>query len=264
MQAVPKSVRRRVVASLAIVALAAAGASCSRTRPGGGSPGGVPTSARPATTAPGGGVGQPGGGGGGTCPSVQIITARGTGESQSNARGLSGLDNGIASKVPGTQIYQVVYPATADFLNSATVGTKDALAKLTSEAAACPSTKFFLTGYSQGGMVLTGLLQQLPAELQGRIAGGVIYGNPYYKGGSPSAQGPDKSAQGIIPTGIPAAYGSRIHDYCMQGDTVCGSGAAPGQVGLPTSGISAAHLTYPNSEVERQAISWAVGVLTGG
>jgi hypothetical protein len=256
MQSVPKVARRRVVASLAVVALAV-GAAASCSRPGrGGSPGG--STPRPPSTLPAGG-----GGGGGSCPSVQIITARGTGESQNSARGLAGLDNGIASQVPGTQIYQVVYPATADFLNSAAVGTKDALAKLTSEAAQCPNTRFFLTGYSQGGMVVTGVLQQLPAALQSRIAGGVIYGNPYYKGGSASAQGPDKAAQGIIPTGIPASYGDRIHDYCMQGDTVCGSGAKPGQVGLPTSGISAAHLTYPGSSVEKQAIAWAVGVLKG-
>jgi hypothetical protein len=219
----------------------------------------------------GGGGGTPGGGGsgggglpgGGTanCPNVEIVTARGTGESQNAAGGLAGLNNGIVSQVPGTKIYQVVYPATADFTTSAAKGTKDALAHITAKVAQCPNTRFFVTGYSQGGMVLTGVLQQLPANLQAKIIGGVMYGNPYYKGNSPSAQGPDKAAQGIIPTGIPASYGNRIHDYCAQGDTVCGSGAKAGSVGLPASGISAAHLTYPRSQLEKGAVTWAVGLI---
>jgi hypothetical protein len=244
------------------------GAPAGGGKPGGGKPaGGTPSGGKPAGGTPGGGGANPGGGtpaaGGGTanCPNVEIVTARGTGESQNAAGGLAGLNNGIAAQVPGTKIYQVVYPASADFLNSPPVGTRDALAHMTTKAAQCANTRFFVTGYSQGGMVMTGVLQQLPGNLQPRIIGGVMYGNPYYKGNSPSAQGPDKAAQGIIPSGIPASYGARIHDYCAQGDTVCGSGAKAGSGGLPASGISAAHLTYPRSQLEKGAITWAVGLI---
>jgi cutinase len=256
---------RPLAASLVVLALAGAGAT-SCTRWGGGRPTpttGAPTTAPPTTGDPGTPTpttappaNNPG------CPGVEIVTARGTGESQNAAMGLSGLNQGIVSQVPGTTIYQVVYPATADFLGSAATGTKDALAHLKSKAAQCPGTRFFLTGYSQGGMVQTGVLQQLPADLDAKVIGGVLYGNPYYKGNSATAAGPDKSAQGIIPGGIPAKWGGKVHDYCVQGDSVCGSGAAPGSIGL-TRGITPQHLTYPRSALEREAIAWAVGVIKG-
>jgi cutinase len=195
------------------------------------------------------------------CPSIEIVTARGTGESQTAAMGLSGLNQGIASQVPGTTTYQVVYPASADFLNSAGAGTQDALAHLRAKAGQCANTRFFLTGYSQGGMVMTGVFQKI-GDLAPRIIGGVLYGNPYYKGSSPTASGPDRAAMGIIPgTGIPASWGGKVHDYCAQGDTVCGSGTN-GAVGLP-QGISAQHLSYPRSALERDAIAWAVGLIKG-
>jgi cutinase len=281
---------RLLAVSLAALALAGTASSCSRLRGGAPSGGGArPPISRPAgggQTGGGGGLpsgggetgggapggGQPGGGGapgggqtgGGSagCPSVEIVTARGTGENQKSAGGLAGLNQGIAAQVPGTKIYQVVYPATADFLNSAAVGTKDALEHITATAGQCANTRFFLTGYSQGGMVMTGVFQKLPANVASKVIGGVLYGNPYYKAGSPTAAGPDKSAQGIIPGGIPASWGGKVHDYCVVGDTVCGSGSKGG-TGLPAAGISAAHMTYPRSALEREATTWAVGVIKG-
>jgi cutinase len=201
---------------------------------------------------------RPAGGGTAGCPNVEIVTARGTGEAQAAAMGLAGLNQGIAAQVPNVPIYQVVYPASADFLNSANVGTQDALAHMRAKAGQCPNTRFFLTGYSQGAMVMTGTLQKI-GDLGPRVIGGVFYGNPYYKGTSPTAAGPDMAATGIIPGGIPPAWGGKVHDYCVVGDTVCGSGAN-GAVGL-TRGISREHLTYPTSPLQGEAIGWAVGLI---
>jgi cutinase len=225
-----------------------------------------PTTTAPASPPPGpapGPAAAPGrsaGGGGGTaaCPNVEIVTARGTGDAQAGAMGLAGLNQGIAGQVPNTPIYQVVYPASADFLNSANVGTQDALAHMRAKAGACPNTRFFLTGYSQGAMVMTGALQKI-GDLTPRVIGGVFYGNPYYKGSSPTAAGPDMAATGIIPTGIPPSWGGKVRDYCVDGDTVCGSGTN-GAIGL-TKGISRQHLTYPTSPLQGEAITWAVGLI---
>ena len=153
------------------------------------------------------GLGSPG------CPDVEIVSARGTTEPQSGSFIMGPLNQGIAAQT-GAAIYQVVYPASTDFVNSPNAGVSDALAHMHAKAAQCANTRFFLTGYSQGAMVVTRALQN-PGDLAARIAGGVLYGNPYYKGTSPTAAGPDKAAAGLIPgSGIPASWGGKVRDYC--------------------------------------------------
>jgi hypothetical protein len=185
------------------------------------------------------------------CPNVEIVSARGTTEPQSGSFIMGALNQGIAAQT-GAGTYQVVYPASGDFVNSPNVGVSDALAHMHAKAAQCANTRFFLTGYSQGAMVVTRVLQS-PGDLGGRLAGGVLYGNPYYKGTSPTAAGPDKAAAGLVPgSGIPALWGGKVRDYCYNGDTVCGSKATGGS-----------HLSYRGSPSEREAIAWAAGLLRG-
>jgi cutinase len=162
----------------------------------------------------------------GACTNVEVLAARGTGEPQSGSLIMGGLSNGIAQRTQG-DVYQVRYPAGVDYLNGPNQGATDALARLTARAAACPNQKYVLTGYSEGAMVMTVLMGRIPAALQPRVVAAVLYGNPYFKPGSPSAAGSGKaSARGLVPVlGVPAAFAGKTRDFCSTGDPVCGGGA---------------------------------------
>jgi cutinase len=235
----PSLIRGRQTAMLALATAALGGsvlAGC--TAPAGGTP--SPSTTRPAPV-PGAGSGQPG-----ACAPVEVIAARGTTEPQSGSFIMGGLSNGIASATGG-RVYQVQYPAAADFANGPNQGAADALAHLQAQAKACPDEKFVLNGYSQGAMVMVTLMQRLPADLQPRVVAAVLYGDPYYKSASPSAAGTAKgAANGIVPgLGVPAAFAGRTIDFCNTGDPVCGAG----------SNISA-HLGYGVNQAE--GIAFAV------
>jgi cutinase len=177
----------------------------------------------------------PGGGGGaapgpapapGSCAPVEVIAARGTGELQSGSIIMGGLSNGIAQQTGG-RVYHVVYPASVDYLNGPGQGAADALAHIRATAAACPSTKFVLNGYSEGAMVVVTLMGQLPADLGAKVAAAVLYGNPYFKANTAASAGTAKSTgTGLVPImGIPAGYVARSIDFCDTGDPICGAGA---------------------------------------
>jgi cutinase len=159
------------------------------------------------------------------CAPVEVIAARGTGEPQSGSFIMGGLVNTVAQRTGG-EVYQVQYPASTDYVNGPNQGATDALSRLQAQASACPQQKFVLAGYSEGAMVITVLLGRIPANLQGRVAAAVTYGNPYHKPNSPSSAGSGKGGNGLVPgAGIPAAYTERTRDYCNAGDPVCGAGA---------------------------------------
>jgi cutinase len=205
---------RPLMVSAGVVGLAALSlAGCSRPAAGGGAPAG-------------GGGALPGPAPAGGCAPVEVIAARGTGELPTGSFIMGGLTNGIARQVGGS-VYQVNYPASVDYVNGPNQGAADALNHLKAKAAACPQQKYVLNGYSEGAMVMTVLMQRLPADLQPRVAAVVLYGNPYYKSSSPAAAGSAKgTANGIMPlAGIPAGFAARTKDFCATGDPVCGAGA---------------------------------------
>jgi cutinase len=178
-----------------------------------------------------------------SCSAVEVLSARGTGEPQSGSIIMGGLVSAVAQRTGG-HVYQVQYPATTDYVNGPNQGAGDALAHLQSQAAACPNQRFVLTGYSEGAMVMTTLMGRIPANIQGRVAAAVLYGNPYFKSGSPAAAGSGKGqANGLVPgQGIPAPFAERTRDYCNAGDPVCGAGSNV-----------AAHLSYSQYDSEAAA-----------
>ncbi|KAH9810811.1 cutinase [Melampsora americana] len=107
-------------------------------------------------------------------------SARGTGEKQKNPTGYTGFIKGLMKQVPGGANYEVVYPATTDWLNGPKQGATDAMKYITTQKGKCPSQKLVLLGYSEGAMVVVHLLakQGFPAESVSSI---IMYGNPYWK-----------------------------------------------------------------------------------
>jgi cutinase len=55
-------------------------------------------------------------------------------------------------------------------------GIADIPKRIAAQAAACPTEKFALVGYSQGGMVVSGALKQIAAQYQDKVVAVVLYG----------------------------------------------------------------------------------------
>lgn len=115
----------------------------------------------------------------GGCPSYEVISARGTTESQFAPYGNTATVNGIINAVGGNSArYEVVYAGellgqgsrlsnsvthfidTADtnFATGPAIGAADLVRHVKNRLVTCPNTKFVLIGYSQGAMVTGKLL----------------------------------------------------------------------------------------------------------
>jgi cutinase-like protein len=85
-----------------------------------------------------------------SCPDVQVVFARGTGEPPGAGRVGDTFADSLRSLVNGKSVavYAVQYPASYDFPR-AIDGVNDASAFIENTAQACPQTKMVLGGYSQ-------------------------------------------------------------------------------------------------------------------
>ncbi|KAJ3050575.1 hypothetical protein HK097_008421 [Rhizophlyctis rosea] len=218
---------------------------------GGGGLGGTRTTdaaappAATSTTTPGGNGGSSGGAQPGTssCPSIEIISARGTTEPQSGSRGMAPIFSAITRSVSplNANVYNVVYPASMNFATGPSTGAADVLKRIQSQSTKCPNQKFVLAGYSQGAMVITQSLSKITSYAD-RVAAVIMFGNPYYQPSSAAAAGTAKGSGGRKAsfggnTSLPSAFTAKTKDYCDSGDAVCQTGAFT---------ITATHLGYGN------------------
>ncbi|EGG04092.1 family 5 carbohydrate esterase [Melampsora larici-populina 98AG31] len=193
-----------------------------------------------------------GGGSESGCTTYKIVSARGTGESQTRPTGYRGLINGVLSAVPGGENYEVVYPATTDYARGPVQGATDANRYLKQQQSQCPDQIYVLIGYSEGAMVVTQTMRNLaiPSDL---VVAMVLYGNPYFTSGAPQNSCSAKTGSGIASaTGIkmPTQFSSITFDCCLTGDSIC-----------QTSGSIRPHLAYPGSSSEKEATDFTVAKL---
>ncbi|KAG7562274.1 hypothetical protein FFLO_02262 [Filobasidium floriforme] len=188
-----------------------------------------------------------------SCPRYEVISARGTGESQSSPRGNAGTVRGILAAVPGGRNYEVVYGATSNFATGPATGARDLISRVTTVRRTCPDTKFVFVGYSQGAMVVVTAENDggLP---QDSVAAAILYGSPYWLPNRPENAGSARSGRGIAAFGsgntTPSSYQGKTQDVCNTGDNICTG-----------SGSIAAHLGYSGSASERAAVEFAAGKL---
>ncbi|WNG88751.1 cutinase family protein [Mycobacterium sp. ITM-2016-00317] len=184
------------------------------------------------------------------CADVEVIFARGTSEPPGVGRVGLALADTLRNQLGGRSVatYGVNYPATYDFLNTAS-GATDATGRIAYLAAECPNTRVVLGGYSQGAAVVAmlagvpplgdrigtiGSAPPLPAGLNGNVAAVAVFGNPSAKFGSPV------SARG--------AFAGKALDLCADGDPICSPGRNP-----------FAHTSYERSPFIGQAAGFAAG-----
>ncbi|MEV0247856.1 cutinase family protein [Nocardia sp. NPDC050712] len=155
------------------------------------------------------------------CTAVEVIVARGTSEP-------GWLGSAVGDPLYGTLLqalpvdataYRVNYPADLTVPTSISDGTRDMAAHLAHQAAICPGQRFVLVGYSQGALVVHGVLgtgnvssmggiHQMPGWIEPRVAAVLLFGDPNRLAG----------------WGVPGEYGWRTGSYCTTGDPICGAG----------------------------------------
>lgn len=182
------------------------------------------------------------------CPDVELVFARGTGETP--GLGIVGrpLERALAEALPGRSVVATAVDyAAASSQASAGPGSADMVAKVRARADACPGTRFVLGGYSQGATVTdlalgvrTGVTSgtALPEVLAPRVAAVVVYGNPLGLSRRSLAQ-------------AAPAYASRVVEFCNAGDPVC----------EPGGGRFSAHLTYASNGTVTQGAQFAAGLV---
>ncbi|MET0455896.1 MAG: cutinase family protein [Mycobacterium sp.] len=184
------------------------------------------------------------------CNDIEVVFARGTSEAPGIGRVGQALVDALIPLVGGRTVgaYGVIYPATYDFLTAAD-GATDATNFISSTAAACPSTRFVLGGYSQGAAVIDLLAgipplgnklggeiaPPLPSSLVPNVAAVVVFGNPSTKFSVPITS---------------STFGGRALDVCADGDPICSDGRNP-----------FAHTHYETSEFIPQAAGFVAGLV---
>lgn len=184
----------------------------------------------------------------GSCPDVQVVFARGTGEPPGVGRVGEAFVDALRSLVNGKSVavYNVEYPASYDFLR-AVDGVNDAGIFIANMAASCPRTEMVLGGYSQGAAVvdilaatgrpILGFTSPLPDTVADHIAAVAVFGNPSNRMGEPL-------------TALSPLYGSKAIDLCNGADPVCSSG-----------NDVAAHSLYVEAGMPSQAATFVAGRL---
>ncbi|MGY4712467.1 cutinase family protein [Mycolicibacterium sp. CBM1] len=187
------------------------------------------------------------------CSDVDVVFARGTSEPAGIGRVGQALTDTLQSQLGGRTVsaYGVNYPATYDFLAAAD-GATDATNHILATAAACPSTRFVLGGYSQGAAVVDmlvgipplgekvgeiGSAPPLPSSVADKVAGIAVFGNPSAKFGIP-----------VTAAGAP--YAGKGIDLCNDGDPICSRGRNP-----------FAHTDYETTDMPAQAAGFIAGLL---
>jgi len=178
----------------------------------------------------------------GTCPDVQVVFARGTGEDGLGEVGQTFVD-ALKSRVAGRsiEVYPVNYPASAGFPVSSKQGADDTSAHVQSMVAGCPDTRMVLGGYSQGAGVIDWASTLMPKQVADHVAAVALFGNP-------SSIIATALSGGYPP--ISPLYSAKTIDLCAPGDPTC-------SIGLN----ALAHGTYVESGMTTQAATFVASRL---
>lgn len=190
-----------------------------------------------------------------TCPDVEVIFARGTGDSPGLGFVGKAFVDSLKWKLIGRKVssYGVDYPASWNYSKSANAGAIDANKHAQFIAGMCPGTDIVLGGMSQGAGVVDLITigdrtiwffmpVPLPAAMVDHIAAVAVFGNPSR----------DIPTLGPL-TEISPQYGDRTIDLCADGDPYCSSGQN-----------YLAHFAYPWNGMVDEAATFAASRILGG
>lgn len=111
------------------------------------------------------------------CAAFEVMYARGTFEPGPFGVIVGDpLMNQVAKDMRGENVrgYAVQYPAS---MGGADIGISDIVNRVKEKARECPTMKFALVGYSQGGMVTSSAFAKIPQDLRKNVVAMVLYGS---------------------------------------------------------------------------------------
>ncbi|BBX96409.1 cutinase family protein [Mycobacterium lacus] len=191
-----------------------------------------------------------------SCPDVEVVFARGTGEPPGVGEIGQAFVDSLRPKISpkSMTVYPVNYPATMDF-PTAMSGINDAGSHVEQTVANCPDTKMVLGGFSQGAAIIgfvtsaavpdgapSDAPKPLPPDVADHIAAVTLFGTP-------SSQ--FMNSIGAPPIVIGPLYAAKTSQLCTAGDPVCSAG-----------GDWAAHNAYAGDGMVDQAATFAAGHLS--
>jgi pimeloyl-ACP methyl ester carboxylesterase len=114
-------------------------------------------------------------------------------------------------------------------MGGAEIGVADILTRLTTQSAACPTQKFALVGYSQGGGVVSSAAPTLPPALRSKVIAYVLYG---------AGDGSTPRPGGSIPPDVKAKTlaNCAVNDRCGKQDPSVPQGAMTGHLSYASPG----------------------------
>jgi len=175
------------------------------------------------------------------CAAVEFIGARGSGEPTGLGTVVSAVYSAFKVKVPGATAWAVPYDAVpfnilplSDYLNNLPAsilnGAQLIMAKIRTDLESCPSTRFVVSGYSQGAAAVAWALQSLDASALKAIAGVGLIGDPQFYGRDSVDDAGDfdnrlngamVSVAGYPLRTFPSMLKGRVISDCAKGDVVC-------------------------------------------
>ncbi|KAG8816274.1 hypothetical protein FRC18_001089 [Serendipita sp. 400] len=87
------------------------------------------------------------------CSPLKLVHVAGTTEIGLGIVGTP-LSVALASAVPGTTTHSITYDTTAEYVVTVAAGAAITASYLSTQSALCPNTRFVLSGYSKGALVL--------------------------------------------------------------------------------------------------------------
>ncbi len=135
-----------------------------------------------------------------------------------------GIAGSFGEYVNGTGAFLHIKPL-GSYTDSVRAGTADTLAHIRDRRRVCgDTTRFILTGYSQGAQAVGDALQSMTAQERASVAAAAFFGDPYFNARSASSRATDADHYGLL--GVrdewPADMSGKIFSYCRPHDPICG------------------------------------------
>ncbi len=220
-----------------------------------------------------------------SCPSVEFIGVRGSGETADQNGGLgptvAAVNSELKSRWPDMGTNAIDYPAipieyslpnyALDYTNSVLAG-EQALTEFWEDfSASCPSSTLIVVGFSQGAHVVGDVLEQISAAETRNLVAAALFGDPKFNPNDTQINQGNYdprywgSYKLVVPDTqmrrTPTNLDSSVHSYCMLHDPVCNY--TPANLVTCLDVAACIHLRYADNGRTSDAVRWINSRLGG-
>ncbi len=161
-------------------------------------------------------------------------------------------------KYPAEGVFRGIYTFGKAYFDSVNQGVRELSTFLQDRRFLCPGEEWILSGYSQGGQVVTQTLKVLPRVVRDRVGFAATFGDPTLNafGGLPcrrawyARSNVQCFQHGLFPMSVPSDLKGRYGVWCDSRDPVCAVGASNLAVQALRLGP---HGNYPNAAIPEAA-----------